>query len=58
MHLMLKTIMSFFQLDVLQGDTVYDMVERSDIDIVKSNLDIENDSSSGNFENFLKHFKL
>lgn len=58
MHLMLKTIMSFFQLDVLQGDTVYDMVERSDIDIVKSNLDIENHSSSGNFENFLKHFKL
>ncbi|CAK6951792.1 neuronal PAS domain-containing protein 4-like [Scomber scombrus] len=31
--------------DVLQGDTFYDMVERSDIDILKSNLDIENNSS-------------
>ncbi|XP_038592756.1 neuronal PAS domain-containing protein 4-like [Micropterus salmoides] len=33
-------------IDVLQGDSFYDMVERSDIDIVKSNLDIENNSSS------------
>ncbi|XP_059215439.1 neuronal PAS domain-containing protein 4-like [Centropristis striata] len=33
-------------IDVLQGDTLYDMVERSDVDIVKSNLDTENDSSS------------
>ncbi|XP_051234839.1 neuronal PAS domain-containing protein 4-like [Dicentrarchus labrax] len=33
-------------IDVLQGDTLYDMVERSDIDIVKSNLDTENNSSS------------
>ncbi|KAM7409050.1 hypothetical protein PAMA_002659 [Pampus argenteus] len=32
--------------DVLQGDTVYDMLERSDIDIVKSNLDTENISSA------------
>ncbi|XP_069546156.1 neuronal PAS domain-containing protein 4-like [Brachyistius frenatus] len=32
--------------DVLQGDTLYDMVERSDVDTVKSNLDIENNSSS------------
>ncbi|KAM7385849.1 hypothetical protein PAMP_001904 [Pampus punctatissimus] len=32
--------------DVLQGDTFYDMVERSDVDIVKSNLDIENISSA------------
>lgn len=48
----------FFQLDVLQGDTFYDMVERSDIDVVKSNLDIENNSSSGNFKDFLKHVKV
>ncbi|XP_074502737.1 neuronal PAS domain-containing protein 4-like isoform X1 [Sebastes fasciatus] len=33
-------------IDVLQGDTFYDMVERSDVDIVKSNLDIKNNSSS------------
>nr|XP_020452535.1 neuronal PAS domain-containing protein 4-like [Monopterus albus] len=33
-------------IDVLQGDTFYDMVEHSDIDIVKSNLDTENNSSS------------
>ncbi|KAF1375943.1 hypothetical protein PFLUV_G00225440 [Perca fluviatilis] len=33
-------------IDVLQGDTFYDMVECSDIDIVKSNLDIKNNSSS------------
>ncbi|XP_040906270.1 neuronal PAS domain-containing protein 4-like [Toxotes jaculatrix] len=33
-------------IDVLQGDTFYDMVERSDVDTVKSNLDIENNSSS------------
>ncbi|XP_032397252.1 neuronal PAS domain-containing protein 4-like isoform X1 [Etheostoma spectabile] len=33
-------------IDVLQGDTFYDMVERSDIDIVKSNLDIKKNSSS------------
>ncbi|XP_023135224.3 neuronal PAS domain-containing protein 4-like [Amphiprion ocellaris] len=32
--------------DVLQGDTLGDMVERSDVDIVKSNLDFENNSSS------------
>ncbi|XP_076598371.1 neuronal PAS domain-containing protein 4-like [Chaetodon auriga] len=32
--------------DVLQGDTFYDMVESSDIPIVKSNLDIENESTS------------
>ncbi|XP_063348302.1 neuronal PAS domain-containing protein 4-like [Pelmatolapia mariae] len=32
--------------DVLQGDTIYDMVEHSDVDIVKSNLDIENNSMS------------
>nr|XP_046258872.1 neuronal PAS domain-containing protein 4-like [Scatophagus argus] len=32
--------------DVLQGDTFYDMVESSDIAIVKSNLDIENNSTS------------
>ncbi|XP_029305989.1 LOW QUALITY PROTEIN: neuronal PAS domain-containing protein 4-like [Cottoperca gobio] len=33
-------------IDVLQGDTLYDIVERSDIDIVQSNLDIESNSSS------------
>ncbi|XP_068184033.1 neuronal PAS domain-containing protein 4-like [Antennarius striatus] len=32
--------------DVLQGDTFYDMVESSDIAIVQSNLDIENKTSS------------
>ncbi|XP_008305006.1 neuronal PAS domain-containing protein 4-like [Stegastes partitus] len=32
--------------DVLQGDTLYDMVERSDVDVVKLNLDIESTSSS------------
>ncbi|KAG7999960.1 Neuronal PAS domain-containing protein 4-like, partial [Nibea albiflora] len=35
-------------IDVLQGDTFYDMVESSDIAVVKSNLDIENNSSSVN----------
>ncbi|XP_070697639.1 neuronal PAS domain-containing protein 4-like [Pempheris klunzingeri] len=38
--------LGFSMLDVLQGDTFYDLVERSDIDIVRSNLDIENNSSS------------
>ncbi|KAI3363048.1 hypothetical protein L3Q82_011708 [Scortum barcoo] len=38
--------LGFAMVDVLQGDTFYDMVERSDIDIVKSNLDIKNNSSS------------
>ncbi|XP_037322344.2 neuronal PAS domain-containing protein 4-like isoform X2 [Pungitius pungitius] len=33
-------------IDVLQGDTFYDMVERSDIDVVKTNLDIEHNSPS------------
>ncbi|KAM9727036.1 neuronal PAS domain-containing protein 4-like [Menidia menidia] len=32
--------------DVLQGDTIYDMVEGSDVEVVKSNLDIENNVSS------------
>ncbi|XP_026164332.1 neuronal PAS domain-containing protein 4-like [Mastacembelus armatus] len=32
--------------DVLQGDSVYDMVECSDIDIVRSNLDTDNYSST------------
>ncbi|XP_034040921.1 neuronal PAS domain-containing protein 4-like [Thalassophryne amazonica] len=32
--------------NVLQGDTLYDMVERSDIEIVKSHLDIKNNPSS------------
>uniref|UniRef100_UPI0037E9A14F neuronal PAS domain-containing protein 4-like n=1 Tax=Semicossyphus pulcher TaxID=241346 RepID=UPI0037E9A14F len=38
--------LGFSMLDVLQGDSFYDMVERSDVDVVKSNLDIENNSSS------------
>ncbi|XP_029377586.1 LOW QUALITY PROTEIN: neuronal PAS domain-containing protein 4-like [Echeneis naucrates] len=33
-------------IDVLQGDTVYEMVERSDVGTVKSNLDVEYNSSS------------
>ncbi|KAG7511534.1 neuronal PAS domain-containing protein 4-like [Solea senegalensis] len=33
-------------IDVLQGDSFYDVVEHSDIDTVKSNLAIENNSSS------------
>lgn len=37
---------------MLQGDTFYDMVERSDVAIVKSHLDTENNSSSGNFKHF------
>ncbi|KAM3606049.1 uncharacterized protein V6R79_009869 [Siganus canaliculatus] len=32
--------------DVLQGDSFFDMVESSDVTVVKSNLDIENNSSS------------
>lgn len=44
---------SFFQIDVLQGDTFFDMVEQSDVDIVKSNLDIENNSSSGNYKTLI-----
>lgn len=32
---------------MLQGDTIFDMVESSDVDVVKSNLDTENNSSSG-----------
>ncbi|XP_068424413.1 neuronal PAS domain-containing protein 4-like [Clinocottus analis] len=49
-------------IDVLQGDTFYDMVERSDIDIVKSNLD--NDPNSPSERSFVccmqtsKAFKL
>ncbi|XP_047198364.1 neuronal PAS domain-containing protein 4-like [Hippoglossus stenolepis] len=33
-------------IDVLQGDTFYDMVEPFDVDDVKSNLDMENNSST------------
>uniref|UniRef100_A0A3P8W702 Neuronal PAS domain-containing protein 4-like n=1 Tax=Cynoglossus semilaevis TaxID=244447 RepID=A0A3P8W702_CYNSE len=33
-------------IDVLQGDTVYDMIERQDVDMVRSNLDINNNSPS------------
>ncbi|KAG7230071.1 hypothetical protein INR49_009791, partial [Caranx melampygus] len=32
-------------IDVLQGDSLYDMVERSDVESVKSNLDVKNSSS-------------
>ncbi|KAJ0066702.1 hypothetical protein NL108_002288, partial [Boleophthalmus pectinirostris] len=31
--------------DLLQGDSLFDMVERSDIDVVKSNLDFDSKSS-------------
>ncbi|CAJ1067419.1 neuronal PAS domain-containing protein 4-like [Xyrichtys novacula] len=37
--------LGFSMLDVLQGDTFYDMVERSDVETVKSHLDSENSSS-------------
>ncbi|XP_020502666.2 neuronal PAS domain-containing protein 4-like [Labrus bergylta] len=37
--------LGFSMLDVLQGDTFYDMVEHDDVDIVRSNLDVENNSS-------------
>ena len=40
------------QIDVLQGDTFYDMVEPSDVDDVKSNLDMKNNSSTGNVMDF------
>lgn len=43
---------------MLQGDTFYDMVESSDVAIVKSNLDLENDSSSGKFKDFDIPLKL
>lgn len=33
---------------MLQGDSLYDMVERSDLAVVKSNLDLQSDPSSGN----------
>lgn len=39
---------------MLQGDTIFDIVESSDIDVVKSSLDTENNSSSGDlrYRNF------
>ncbi|XP_041646179.1 neuronal PAS domain-containing protein 4-like [Cheilinus undulatus] len=37
--------LGFSMLDVLQGDTFYDMVECSDVDAVKLNLDTEHNSS-------------
>ncbi|KAF3708427.1 Neuronal PAS domain-containing protein 4-like [Channa argus] len=38
--------LGILMVDVLQGDTFYDMVEPSDVNIVKSNLDVESSSSS------------
>ncbi|XP_010787785.1 neuronal PAS domain-containing protein 4-like isoform X1 [Notothenia coriiceps] len=38
--------LGFSMIDVLQGDTLYDMVESSDIHVVKSNLDIDSNSST------------
>ena len=35
-------------MDVLQGDTVYDMIERSDVDTVMAQLESDNNSSTGN----------
>ncbi|CAN9499983.1 unnamed protein product [Ophioblennius macclurei] len=32
--------------DVLQGDTLYDMVERADVDTVRANLDVDHSSSA------------
>lgn len=43
---------------MLQGDMLYDMVERSDVDIVQSNLDIENNLSSGKIKDFEYLFKI
>lgn len=34
-----------FQIDVLQGDTFCDLVESSDVDLVKANLDFQNSAS-------------
>lgn len=33
---------------MLQGDSLYDMVERSEFAVVKSNLDQQSSASSGN----------
>lgn len=33
---------------MLQGDSLYDLVERSDLAVVKSNLDLQSDASTGN----------
>uniref|UniRef100_A0A672J763 Neuronal PAS domain-containing protein 4-like n=1 Tax=Salarias fasciatus TaxID=181472 RepID=A0A672J763_SALFA len=38
--------LGFSMVDVLQGDSFYDMVERPDVDVVKSNLDMDHSSSS------------
>ncbi|KAF6725576.1 Neuronal PAS domain-containing protein 4 [Oryzias melastigma] len=38
--------LGFSMLDVLQGDTIYDMVERSDVDAVQAHLDVGSSSSS------------
>lgn len=35
----------FFQIDVLQGDTFCDMVDSSDADVVKANMDLRSSSS-------------
>lgn len=33
---------------MLQGDSLYDLVDRSDLAVVKSNLDLQSNASSGN----------
>lgn len=33
---------------MLQGDSLYDIVERSDLAVVKSNLDLQSNPSLGN----------
>lgn len=43
---------------MLQGDTVYDMIERQDVDMVRSNLDINNNSPSGNLTLTDRNIKL
>lgn len=49
--------MSFLQVDVLQGDSVFDMVESADVALVRSSLDTENDPSSGDFKPFKHKWK-
>lgn len=38
-------LLGIFQIDVLQGDTFCDLIESSDVDLVKANLDFHNSAS-------------
>ncbi|MED6253723.1 hypothetical protein ATANTOWER_031098 [Ataeniobius toweri] len=42
--------------DVLQGDTLYDLVERSDVDIIHANLNMESNLISGKKSSFSNFF--